>query len=69
MRLCVDDVIGPGNVRLARRLMQYNDGGEGRQDMFDYIKMFYIPISKHVRNGMLPSVAVERQRTLMAHRV
>jgi putative transposase len=26
--------------------------GEARQDVFDYIEMFYKPTRKHVRNGL-----------------
>ncbi|MDZ4099712.1 MAG: IS3 family transposase, partial [Methylophilaceae bacterium] len=32
------------------------------QDVFDYIEMFYNPIRKHVRNGMLSPVKFERQQ-------
>jgi putative transposase len=42
---------------------------EVRQDVFDYIEMFYNPIRKHVRNGMLSPVEFERQQALMAQGV
>ena len=37
---------------------------EARQDVFDYIEMFYNPKRKHVRNGMLPPVEFERQQEM-----
>ena len=35
-----------------------------RQDVFDYIEMFYNPNRKHVRNGMLSPVEFERQQKI-----
>jgi hypothetical protein len=37
---------------------------EARQDVFDYIEMFYNPKRKHVRNGMLSPVEFERQHEM-----
>ena len=37
---------------------------EARQDVFDYIEMFYNPVRKHVRNGMLSPVEFERQQKM-----
>jgi putative transposase len=37
-------------------------GEEARQDVFDYIKLFYSPQRKHVRNGMLSPIAFEQQQ-------
>lgn len=37
--------------RIRRRT--YKTREEARQDATDYIEMFYNPIRKHVRNGML----------------
>ena len=34
---------------------------EARQDVFDYIEMFYNPTRKHVRNGMLSPIEFERR--------
>ena len=34
----------------------YRSREEARQDVFDYIEMFYNPIRKHVRNEMLSPV-------------
>ena len=48
--------------RIRRRTYRSRD--EARQDVFDYIEMFYNPIRKHVRNGMLPPVEFERQQMM-----
>jgi putative transposase len=37
---------------------------KARQDIFDYIEMFYNPKRKHVRNGMLSPVEFERQKKI-----
>lgn len=37
--------------------------------MFDYIEMFYNPVRKHVRNGMLSPVEFERHQILKAEGV
>nr|CAD6597350.1 DDE domain-containing protein [Rhizobium sp. TCK] len=44
--------------RIRRRV--YRSPDEARQDVFDYIEMFYNPKRKHVRNGMLSPVEFER---------
>lgn len=38
----------------------YRSRDEARQDVFDYIEMFYNPKRKHVRNGMMSPVEFER---------
>jgi putative transposase len=48
--------------RIRRRT--YKTRAEARQDMFDYIEMFYNPKRKHVRNGMLSPVEFERQQKM-----
>ncbi|MFK0686449.1 IS3 family transposase, partial [Ochrobactrum sp. BD67] len=48
--------------RLRRRIYRSRD--EARQDVFDYIKMFYNPKRKHVRNGMLSPVEFEKQQKI-----
>ena len=48
--------------RIRRRT--YKTREEARQDVFDYIEMFYNPIRKHVRNGMLSPVEFERQQMM-----
>lgn len=39
----------------------YRNCEGARQDVFDYIEMFYNPTRKHVRNGMLSPVEFERR--------
>ena len=39
--------------RIRRRT--YKTREEARQDVFDYVEMFYNPVRKQVRNGMCPS--------------
>ncbi len=48
--------------RIRRRAYRSRD--EARQGVFDYIEMFYNPIRKHVRNGMLSPVEFERQQMM-----
>ena len=47
----------------------YKTREEARQDVFDYIEMFYNPVRKQVRNGMLSPVEFERQQILKAQGV
>lgn len=42
---------------------------EARQNVFDYIEMFYNPVRKQVRNGMLSPAQFERQQILKAEDV
>ena len=48
--------------RIRRRTYKTRD--DARKDVFDYIEMFYNPIRKHVRNGMLSPVKFEEQRNM-----
>lgn len=48
--------------RIRRRT--YKTREEARQDVFDYVEMFYNPKRKHVRNGMLSPVEFERQQNM-----
>jgi putative transposase len=48
--------------RIRRRA--YRSPDEARQDVFDYIEMFYNPQRKHVRNGMLSPVEFEKQQKI-----
>jgi hypothetical protein len=50
--------------RIRRRT--YKTREEARQDVFDYIEMFYNPVRKQVRNGMLSPAQFERQQILKA---
>ncbi|MCP1470677.1 putative transposase [Sphingobium sp. OAS761] len=53
--------------RIRRRT--YKTREEARQDVFDYVEMFYNLVRKQVRNGMLSPVEFERQQTLKAEGV
>ncbi len=53
--------------RIRRRTYKTRD--EGRQDVFDYVEMFYSPVRTQVRNGMLSPVEFERQQILKAESV
>jgi len=46
--------------RVRRRT--YKTREQARQDIFDYIEMFYNPKRKHVRNGMLSPVDFENRQ-------
>lgn len=48
--------------RIRRRTYRTRD--EARQDVFDYIEMFYNPKRKHANNGMLSPVNFETQQKL-----
>ena len=48
--------------RIRRRL--YKTRTEARQNVFDYIEMFFNPKYKYVRNGMLSPVRFERPKEL-----
>lgn len=45
--------------RVRRKI--YKTREEARQDVFDYIEMFYNPKRKHANNGMLSPIDYERQ--------
>ncbi|WP_333885805.1 IS3 family transposase, partial [Sphingobium yanoikuyae] len=51
------------------RRRTYKTRDEARQDVFDYIEMFYNPVRKQVRNGMLSPAQFERQQMLKAEGV
>ncbi len=53
--------------RIRRRT--YRTREEARQDVFDYIEMFYNPKRKHARNGMLSPAEFERQQKMRRERV
>jgi len=46
--------------RVRRRTHRPHE--QARQDIFDYIEMFYNPKRKHVRNGMLSPVDFENRQ-------
>ncbi|MBB4611311.1 transposase InsO family protein [Sphingomonas yabuuchiae] len=51
------------------RRCTYKTREEARQDVFNYVEMFYNPVRKQVRNGMLSPIAFERQQVLKAEGV
>jgi putative transposase len=53
--------------RIRRKI--YKTRNEARQDIFDYIEMFYNPKRKHVRNGMLSPVDYEQQKKISSEGV
>ena len=65
---CHDNAVAESFFNLLKRervrRKTYRSRAEARQDVFDYIEMFYNPKRKHARNGMLPPVEFERQRKM-----
>jgi len=63
---CHDNAVAESFFNLLKRerirRQIYKTRAEARQDVFDYIEMFYNPKRKHVRNGMLSHVDFERQQ-------
>lgn len=48
---------------------RYRTRDEARQDGFDYVEMFYNPVRRCVRNGMLSHAEFERRQNLKAEGV
>jgi putative transposase len=65
---CHDNAVAESFFNLLKRerirRRTYLTRVEARQDVFDYIEMFYKPTRKHVRNGMLSPVEFERQQKM-----
>lgn len=65
---CHDNAIAESFFNLLKRerirRRTYKTRAEARQDVFDYIEMFYNPKHKHVRNGMLSPIEFERQQQM-----
>jgi putative transposase len=65
---CHDNAVAESFFNLLKRerirRKTYRTREEARQDVFDYIEMFYNPKRKHVRNGMLSPVEFERQHNM-----
>ena len=65
---CHDNAVAESffNLLKRERIRQriYKTRDDARKDVFDYIEMFYNPIRKHVRNGMLSPVKFEEQRSM-----
>jgi hypothetical protein len=55
--------------RERARRRTYKTREDAPRDVFDNVEMFYNPVRKHVRNGMLSPVEFERQQTLNAEGV
>ena len=65
---CHDNAVAESFFNLLKRerirRRPYKTRVEARQDVFDYIEMFYTPKRKHVRNRMLSPVEFERQQEM-----
>ncbi len=65
---CYDNAVAESFFNLLKRervrRKTYKTRDEARQDVFDYIEMFYNPQRKHVRNGMLSPIEFEKQQKL-----
>ncbi len=65
---CHDNAVAESFFNLLKRervrRRTYKTRVEARQDVFDYIEMFYNPKRKHVRNRMLSPVEFERQQEM-----
>lgn len=65
---CHDNAVAKSFFNLLNRerikRSTYRTRHEARQDVFDYIEMFYNPKRKHGRNGMLSPVEFEQQQKL-----
>ncbi|WP_373285601.1 IS3 family transposase [Salipiger pallidus] len=65
---CHDNAVAESFFNLLKRerirRRTYRTREEARQDVFDYIEMFYNPKRKHARNGMLSPVDFEREQKL-----
>ena len=72
-RNCYENIVAESFVsslkreRIRRRI--YRTRKEARQDVFDYVEMFYDPVRKQVRNGTLLPVAFERQQVVKSEGV
>ena len=65
---CHDNAVAESFFNLLKRERvrreTYRTRAEARQDVFDYIEMFYNPQRKHVRNGMLSPVQFEQNHKM-----
>ncbi|WP_374807254.1 IS3 family transposase [Pseudochrobactrum kiredjianiae] len=65
---CHDNAVAESFFNLLKRervrRKTYRTRAEARQDVFDYIEMFYNPQRKHVRNGMLSPAHFEQNHKL-----
>jgi putative transposase len=65
---CHDNAVAESFFNLLKRerirRRTYKTRAEARQDVFDYIEIFYNPKRKHARNGMLSPVDFEQQQKM-----
>ncbi|ASK89850.1 integrase core domain protein [Sphingorhabdus sp. SMR4y] len=65
---CHDNAVAESCFNLLKheriRRRNYKTREEARQDVFDYIEMFYNSKCKHTRNGMLSPAEFERQQKM-----
>jgi putative transposase len=65
---CHDNAVAESLFNLLKRerirRRTYKTRAEARQDVFEYIEMFYNPRRKRARNEMLSPVEFERQHTI-----
>jgi putative transposase len=65
---CHDNAVAESFFNLLKRerirRRTYKSRAEARQDVFEYIEMFYNPRRKHTKNGMLSPVEFERQQKM-----
>jgi putative transposase len=65
---CYDNAVAESFFHLLKtervRRKTYKTRVEARQDIFDYIELFYNPKRKHGNNGMLSPVEFERQQKM-----
>jgi putative transposase len=64
--ICHDNAVAERSFNLLKRergsFRIYKTRDDARQDIFDYIEMFYNPQRKHVRNGTLSPIDFELQQ-------
>ena len=65
---CHDNAVAESFLNLLKRERirprTYRTREEARQDVFDYIEMFYNPKRNHARNGMLSTAEFVRQQIM-----
>ncbi len=70
---CHDNAVAESFFQLLKRerirRKTYATRADAREDVFEYIEMFYNPQRKHTNNGMLSPVEFERQHELNARGV
>lgn len=70
---CHDNAVAESFFNLLKRerirRRTYKIRADARQDVCEYIEMFYNPQRKHTKNGMLSPVAFERQHETITEAV